>query len=77
MVVELIGRPEVFVLTVAAGGEAVVLRNAIPEETGGVAIGLIARVNVPRQFAEHFRDLGVAVLAGENVLMVRQRIDHG
>ena len=63
---EFVGGAEVFVVAVAAGGEGVVIDDRIPEEAGGVAVGLGAGVDVASEVAEELGDLGVAVETAED-----------
>ncbi len=73
--VELAGFAEVLVAPVAAGREAVVPRHLVPEEPGRHAVRLVPRVEVAHERPEQFRHLRVAVLAGEDVLTPRERVD--
>ena len=66
---QLIGRPEVLGEAVTAGRVAVVLHDAVPEEAGGEDVAGVADVSVPRRRSDQLRDLTVAVLAGEVVLV--------
>src|SRR5215510_5301565 len=71
-VAQYIGRAEVFVLAVAAGGEAVMIDDRIPEEARGGAVTLIAGVSVARQVALNLRNLRVAVQPRQDVLPARE-----
>ena len=74
-VVQLVGRAEILVLAVTAGRKAVMLHDAVPEEPRGRAVGLVARHEITSQRAQELGHLGIAVLAGEDVLTPCQRIE--
>jgi len=59
---------------VAAGGVAVMLRDAIPEKTGGEAVAGVACIYETSKRAHDFGDLSVSVEASEAVLVALERI---
>ncbi len=74
-VAQLVGLAEVLVAAVPAGGEGVVVHHLVPEELRGRAFALAAGVLVLHQRAEQLGHQRVAVLAGEDVLATRERVD--
>ena len=75
-VVQVIRRPEILVGAVAPAREAVVLGHAIPEERGREEIGGLTGVAVALGGADELGHLGVAMLAGEIVLVALERRDE-
>ena len=75
--IELVRLPEVFVLAVAAGRKSVMFGHFVPEELRGLAVGFIAGIDVSLQFAQHFGNVRIGVLAGKNVLSVCKWIHYG
>ena len=75
-VAEFVGGAEVLILAVTAGGEAMMLRHLIPEETRGQEIGRGAGVDEALHRSEQLGDLGVAVRTAQVVLVALQRLDE-
>ena len=63
--------------SVAAGNEAVMIGDTIPEETRRKALARFPGVNVRVRARRAFLEPGVAVFARQNVFVPRQRIDEG
>ena len=76
MVADLIGREKVFILSVPARDKAVMAGDRVPEEARCLAVGLAARGDKARQRSEQLGNLRIAVLAGQNILAPRKRIDN-
>src|SRR5262249_30858288 len=71
---QLVRGSEVFGEAMTAGGVAVMLRYAIPEEGRGREVAWVFRIRVPRRGPDQFGDLAVAVLSGKNVLVALERV---
>ncbi len=69
------GGPKYSLRAVAAGGKAMMQGHLIPKEHGGLAVGLVARVNVAHQLADHLGHQRVAVFSGEDVFALGERLD--
>ena len=74
-VVQPVGLAEVLVLAVAAGGEAVMVYDPVPEEAGRQDVARVARVGKAVGGPDELGHLRVAVLAGQDVLVAPQRPD--
>ena len=75
-IAELVRRSEVLILPVAAGGEAVMLGDLVPEERGSHQVGWVPGIDEPLQRPDELGDLRVAVRAAEVVLVTLQRLDE-
>ena len=76
-VAQFVGGAKRLVVAVAARRKRVVADHRVPEKFPRFAIRRIAGIDVAHEFAQHLRDIRVAVFAGENVLVVGQRVDDG
>src|SRR5262249_17240534 len=63
-------------LAMSARRVAVMLGNAIPEETRGKAVARIAGINVTSERAHDLRHLRVAMKTSEPILMTLERVHH-
>jgi len=72
-IVETVGFAEVLVFAVAAGGITVVLDDTVPEKPCGESVTGVASQSESGDGTDHFWDLGIAVFAGQIVLMAHER----
>jgi hypothetical protein len=68
---------EVLLDAVAADGHRAVLDHGLPEECGGLLHVLVVRQFADALEADHLRDLGVRVQAGQLVLVLFERLQDG
>ena len=67
-------REEILAVAVSAGRVAPVVRHAVEEELGDIPVFLITGELVDAAYAGHFRDHGVAVASGQDILFAAQRL---
>lgn len=67
--------PEVLVLAVPSGREAVVINDTAPKEPCGFLVSLVSRIDVSHQRTIQLWNLRVAVRVRDDVFVLRERID--